>query len=183
MNHYIDIQLNPDAEMRINLLMNNVFTKFHKALFDLKANDIGISFPHYKILLGNQIRIHGSESRLQQLQATNWLGSLIDYCNVSTIHAVPETTHYRNLARKQQNMTASKLRRLIKRGSITEQEAKHYQTKMLTGGLSEPYLELESASNGHKYRRYITHGNITSQPTSGEFDFFGLSKTATIPWF
>lgn len=183
MDYYIDIQLKPDAEFRINVLLNKVVTKFHKALFDMKSDDIGISFPNYKVLLGNTIRIHGSKSRLEQFNNKNWLGGLAGYCSITDIQKIPEGVEYRTVSRKQQNMTNAKLKRLIKRGSITEQEAKQYRIKMYSQGLSEAYLELESASNGNKHRRYIAFGEIQSQPIKGSFDHFGLSKTATIPWF
>jgi CRISPR-associated endonuclease Csy4 len=183
MDHYIEIQLMPDAEMRNNVLMNKVFTKFHKALFEMQACDIGVSFPNYKILLGNKLRIHGSKNRLEELQAKDWLGGLIGYCNLTDIQKIPDSVQYRTVSRKQQNMTNSKLNRLIKRGNISEQEAKQYRVKMYSGGLSEAYLELESTSNGHKHRRYIVEGELTDMLTEGEFDSFGLSKTATIPWF
>ncbi|MBF6057700.1 type I-F CRISPR-associated endoribonuclease Cas6/Csy4 [Thiomicrorhabdus heinhorstiae] len=183
MDYYIDIQLKPDAEFRINVLLNKVVTKFHKALFEMNANDIGISFPNYKTLLGNKIRLHGSENRLQELNAANWLGGLSGYCAITDIQKIPDVVEYRTVSRKQQNMTNAKLKRLTKRGSITEQEAKQYRIKMYSQGLSEAYIELESASNGHKHRRYIAIGDLQGQPVDGVFDHFGLSKTATIPWF
>jgi len=42
MNYYTDIKINPDAEMRENVLLNKVYAKLHKALHTLKATDIGI---------------------------------------------------------------------------------------------------------------------------------------------
>jgi len=54
---------------------------------------------------------------------------------------------------------------------------------MFTQGLDNPYLELESGSNGHKHRRYIQFGELLDAPVKGEFDQFGLSKVATVPWF
>jgi len=183
MKHYIDIKLNPDAEMRINVLLNKTYSKLHKALFTLKSTDIGVSFPRYKVLFGDIIRLHSSESRLKELQAMNWLGALSGYCSVSSIQKIPAEITHRNISRIQANMTEAKLRRLIKRGSISEEKAKVYKTKMFSQGLDNPYLELESTSNGHKHRRYINFSNITDSPHMGEFDDFGLSKTATVPWF
>jgi len=90
---------------------------------------------------------------------------------------------YRNISRIQSNMTEAKLRRLIKRGSITQEETKAYKAKMFQQGMDNPYLELESGSNGHKHRRYLQFGELSSQSVKGEFDQFGLSKTATVPWF
>jgi CRISPR-associated endonuclease Csy4 len=80
-------------------------------------------------------------------------------------------------------MSQAKLNRLLKRGSINEQDAKQYKARMFTKGLDNPYLELTSGTNGHKHRRYIEFGELLTQPISGKFDQFGLSKTATVPWF
>ena len=183
MDSYLEIKVVPDAEVPIYFIRNKVYTKFHKALSNLKANDIGISFPHYKTKLGDVMRIHGAKERLIELQKSNWLGGLSGYCEVSTIQAIPNETKYRTVSRKQANMTAAKLRRLIKRGSITAEQANQYKAKMFTQGLDNPYLELESSSNGHKHRRYLEFGELLNEPVAGKFDQFGLSKQATVPWF
>ncbi len=183
MKHYIDIKLLPDEDIPIYFLRNKIYAKFHKILFTLKSTDIGISFPHYKVKLGNLIRIHGTASKLTELQANHWLGGLSGYCDASTIQAIPEEVLYRTISRKQANMTEAKLRRLLVRDSITQDEIKGYKAKMFTQGLDNPYLELESTSNGHKHRRYLAFGKLTKESSLGKFDFFGLSKTASIPWF
>ena len=184
MNHYVDIQIKPDAEMRENVLLNKVYTKFHKALFDLNATDIGISFPQVDIKLGQVLRIHGTQERLQQLQDKNWLGGLIGYCNVSDVKPIPETgVKYRTVSRVQSQMTQAKLRRLIKRGSFSDEDIKAYKAKMFSQSLDEPYLELFSNTRKKLYRRYIKHGELKNSPTNGQFDQFGLSKNATIAWF
>ncbi len=71
----------------------------------------------------------------------------------------------------------------MKRGSIDHKDVNNYKAKMFSPGLNLPYLELQSSSNGNKHRRYIVIGELSSEPTTGNFDTFGLSKTATIPWF
>jgi CRISPR-associated endonuclease Csy4 len=183
MDHYIDITIKPDSEMRENVLMNKVVTKFHKTLCDLNSHDLGLSFPEYRILLGRKLRVHSTKGRLKQLQNINWLDSLSDYCQQSEILKVPSQVTHRTVSRIQQNMTNSKLNRLIKRGSISESEVKTYKAKMYAQGLSEAYLELESTTNGHHHRRYVSFGKLISEPKKGLFDFFGFSKEATIPWF
>lgn len=183
MEYYVDITLKTDAEMRANELLNKVYAKLHKELCDLQATDVGVSFPHYQVLLGNVLRIHSSEFRLTPIQAGQWLGGLIGYCDVGALGKVPENSQHRTVSRKQANMTASKLRRLCKRGSITDEEAKKYRAKMYAQGLDNPYVELESNSNGHRHRRFIEFGPLLDAATEGRFDQFGLSRTATIPWF
>ena len=183
MKHYVDIVIKPDDEMRENILLNNVYAKLHKALFTLKTTEIAVSFPKYKVLLGDVIRLHGSESKLSELYNTNWLGGLSGYCLVSPIQIVPDDVSYRIISRIQANMTEAKLRRLIKRDSISETEIKQYRAKMFGMGLDNPYFELQSSSNGHKHRRYIQFGELREEAVKGEFDYFGLSRVATVPWF
>jgi len=183
MDHYIDIRILPDAEMRENVLLNKVYTKFHKALYTMDANDIGVSFPEYKIKLGRLMRIHGTMNRLVELQKMQWLGGLVGYCDISEIRLVPKETTFRIISRIQTTMSPSKYRRLLMRRSVTEQEQKKYKAKMFQKGLNNPYLELESKSTGQLYRRYFKFSELLSQPVNGKFDKFGLSKKATIPWF
>jgi CRISPR-associated endonuclease Csy4 len=183
MNNYIDIQIQPDAEMRENVLLNKVYTKLHKSLYELKSTTLGVSFPRYQIKLGDVIRIHGNTADIEQLQSTNWLGGLSGYCEISPMSQIPDNVEYRTVSRKQTNMSPAKLRRLTKRGSIATDDAKKYKAKMFSQSLDNPYLELESSSNGHKHRRFIEFGSLTKTTVEGNFDQFGLSKTATIPWF
>jgi CRISPR-associated endonuclease Csy4 len=183
MDYFIDIQVKPDANIRENVLLNRVFTQFHKALHALNSNSIGVSFPNYKVKLGNVLRIHATKEMLETLYASNWLDDLSGHYKSASIRPVPEEVQYRTVSRKQANMTQAKLRRLIKRGSIRESEIQSYKAQMFKRGLDNPYLELESASNGHKHRRFLEFGQLLDKPQTGTFDCFGLSRTATIPWF
>jgi len=183
MDCYLEIKMLADDDVPVYFIRNKVFTKLHKALSTMQATDIGVSFPKYKVKLGDVLRIHGTKDRLETLQAMNWLGGLSGYCDVSDILPVPEKVKFRTVSRIQSNMTAAKLRRLIKRGSISPEEVKQYKAKMFSLGLDNPYLELESNSNGHKHRRFVAFGKLVDEQVAGEFDQFGLSKNATIPWF
>lgn len=183
MNYYIDINLFPDAEIPAPVLMNATYSKLHKALYDIHATTIGVSFPKANITLCNLLRLHGSQSDLAALQQKNWLGGMSGYCKVSEVMPVPDSVQYRTVSRKQSNMTKAKLNRLIKRGSITEAEIKQYKAKMFSQSLDNSYIELVSGSNGHRHRRFIEFGPIVDSATAGKFDQFGLSKIATIPWF
>ena len=166
MKHFIEIKIKPDTEMRENVLLNKVYTKFHKRLFDLKSSEIGISFPEYSVKLGKTIRVHGNEQRLQEFQSDNWLGGLKGYCDTSEIQTIPDNVSHRTISRKQANMTSAKLRRLIKRGNIEQNEIKNYEAEMFKRGIDNPFLELESSSNGHMHRRYIQFGEIKKDSSS-----------------
>lgn len=184
MEHYIELLFRADEEVPLYFIRNKVFAKLHKALHDGKQNSVGISFPNYNTKLGDLIRLHGDRGSLQALQQIKWLGGLSGYCEVSDMQPAPEQVEgYRTVSRIQQNMTNAKLKRLITRRSISDDEVKNYKARMLTSGLDNPYLELQSASTGEKYRIYIAFGDLKDEPILGEFNHFGLSKTATVPWF
>ena len=183
MDHYIDISLIPDAEMRESELMNLVYNKFHKALVRIKADKIGVSFPGYQIKLGCLIRLHGDIANLNELQALNWLGGIAGYCEVSDLKIVPANIQYRTVSRIRTNMSKSKLARLKRRGSITTDKEKAYKAKMFTLVLTSPYFDLESGSTGQIHRRFINFGPLVDQIVPGKFDSYGLSRCATIPWF
>ena len=183
MDSFIDIQLKPDAEMREAELSSKVFTKFHKALVTLNTNQIGISFPLVNLKLGRMFRIHGNVSLLHDLQRLDWLGPLIGYCQIGVISPIPLQVHYRVISSKRSNLSKSKLNRLIARGSIDKEGEKRYKIKMLSQGFDNPYLDLFSSSTEQVYRKFFDLSSIHDQPVSGVFDSYGLSKTATIPWF
>lgn len=183
MNHYINIDIKSNANIPENVLMNKIYSKFHEALFSLKSTDIGVSFPRCKITLGRTLRIHGTKEKLISLQNLKWLGELSDYCETSNIDIIPDNVTHRTISRKQSNLTSSKLNRLIKRQKISIEEIKQYKAKMFERGLDNPYLEIESGSNGNIYRRYFALSECIDRACEGKFDYFGLSKNATIPWF
>ncbi len=183
MNKFIDINLQSNAEMPVNRLLNTLYTKLHKALCDLNSDQIGVSFPNYTLTLGDHLRIHGNGPDLEQLQNINWMGGVSGYCNLSGITPIPLNTSFRTISRKQTTMSHSKLKRLLKRGTISKEEVDRYKAKMFSQSLDNPYIELVSGSNGHRHRRFIEFGPIVDSATAGKFDQFGLSKIATIPWF
>ncbi|MDN2660669.1 type I-F CRISPR-associated endoribonuclease Cas6/Csy4 [Neptunomonas sp. CHC150] len=183
MDSYIDIQLKPDSEMREAELSSKVFTKFHKALVTLNSNNIGISFPKVHTKLGRLFRIHSQASALHDLQDLEWLGALSGYCQFSAVSAVPEQVQYRVVSVKRSNLSKAKLKRLIARGSIDKEGEKRYKVKMLSQGFDNPYLDLFSGSTGQVHRKFFEFGELQPNPTSGKFDSYGLSTTATVPWF
>lgn len=183
MEYYIDVTILPDPEFPSSVLLNSFYSKLHKALYDMGSKNIGVSFPKYSITLGNLIRLHGTNSDLEQLGISKFVGSMISYVQISEIKKVPSNVRHRIISRKQPTLSQAKLRRLIKRGSIKENEISNYEGRRLTEKQEGPYIDLISNSNGQRHRRYITFGPFLDEPTRGNFDFFGLSKEATIPWF
>lgn len=183
MDYYIDIKIIPSQDNRESSLLSKVYTKFHQVLVQLKADSIGVSFPEFQLKLGKVIRLHGSFKNLDELNSLNWLGDLESFCRFGNIEKAPEECKFRKIYRKQSNMSQAKLKRLIKRKSISQDEIKRYRIEMLKKGLDNPFIDLISSSTGQIHRRFFEFGEILDKPTSGKFDTFGLSKDATIPWF
>lgn len=183
MDAYFELHLKPDAEMREAELSSKVFTKFHKALVMLNTNEIGISFPQAHIKLGKVFRIHANKRILNDLQGLDWLGALSGYCRISDILPVPKHAQFRIISDKKSNLSKAKLRRLIARGNIDKEGEKRYKIKMLSQGFDNPYLDLFSSSTGQVHRKFFEFSDVTDKPVEGVFDSYGLSKTATVPWF
>lgn len=188
MDYYIDIELFPKKEFHENILLNQLYTEFHKRLFDLKATTIGVSFPNYRKKLGDVFRIHGDKKSLETLQSVSWIEKYEKNYHVSSIKPVPDNVKHRTVSRIQQNMSQSKCRRLLKRaeegkGGLSPEDIKKYKIKMLQGGLDNPFVELISSSSRERHRRFITFGEFQDDEVKGRFDTFGLSKEATVPWF
>ena len=183
MDHYIDISILLDPEFSAPVLMNVVYSRLHQAVCDHQSTSMGIRVPKYNVTLGNVLRIHGNKKKLLELQELGWFVGMSSYCAISSVLLVPVNTKFRTVSRLQPTMSQAKLRRLIKREALSEAEVSQYKAKMFSKGLDNPYVELVSGSNGQKHRRYIKFGDLRDQSVSGEFDQFGLSKTATVPWF
>lgn len=185
MDHYIDIFIKPNADgrERESKLLNLAYTDFHKTLVKLKTEKIGASFPDYDLKLGCRLRIHGKKIHLMELISFDWINKLGASYEISEITNIPNTVKYRSISRIRTNMSKSKLERLKKRGSITHDEERNYKAKMFSQGLTEPYLDLLSGSTGHMHRRFLHFGSLVDSEIIGKFDSYGLSKTATIPWF
>ncbi|WP_075204014.1 type I-F CRISPR-associated endoribonuclease Cas6/Csy4, partial [Serratia marcescens] len=42
---------------------------------------------------------------------------------------------------------------------------------------------LKSLSTGQHFRLFVKQGQLQEKPTPGVFSFYGLSASATVPWF
>jgi len=49
--------------------------------------------------------------------------------------------------------------------------------------LKEPFIRLKSTSTNQRYLLFIQQGKVVEEPITGDFNTYGLSKNATVPWF
>lgn len=187
MNHYVDLHLLPDPEFPAPLLMNALFSKLHRALVFVKSKSIGISFPehaHKPIGLGTVLRLHGELENLSSLLAQDWLHGMRNYCTIGPTCKAPTETQHRMVRRVQVHSSAERARRrLMARKGITEQQAQEAIPTNFAEKLSLPYVTLSSRSTGQQFRLFIEHGPLLDNQHAGIFNSYGLSTSATVPWF
>lgn len=187
MNSYIDIQILPDPEFTQPLLMSVLFAKLHRALVGLESRDIGVSFPRFELeprTLGSVMRIHGMSVGISRLMEAQWLKGMSDHVRLVDILDVPSSANHRVVRRVQPTTNAERIRRRrIKRHQISEERARELIPDSVEENVSLPYVMIRSQSTGHKFCLFIEHMPIRDEPVEGQFSTYGLSSSATIPWF
>ena len=184
MDHYLEIRVLPDPEFSSEMLMAALFAKLHRVLGARGQGDIGVSFPDANVMPGTHLRLHGSAQALQELEASTWRKGLTDYCQCSPVTPVPEIKGWRVVSRVQVKSNPQRLlRRSVKKGWLTEEQAIERLATQAEQRTDLPFLNMKSLSSQQQFKLFIRHGDLLKEPVKGEFSSYGLSATATIPWF
>lgn len=187
MDHYVDLTLLPDPEISEPHLMGALFSKLHLALVELRSEHIGVSFPAIRqspAWLGDRLRLHGGQASLAKLLALNWLAGMRDHIHATSVLHVPPDVSFRVVRRVQAKSNPERLRRRqMRRHGLSADEAMHRVPETATEHLHLPYVQLTSRSTAQSFRLFIRHGELLEAETLGTFGAFGLSATATVPWF
>jgi len=185
--HFIDIRLLPDPEFAQAHLLGALYAKLHRALVQLDANNIGVSFPQYRLQprnLGEVLRLHGTEIALQRLLATDWLRGMRDHTELASIAAVPSGVEHRRLQRRQFKTNVERLRRRrARRKSETMEQAKEAIPDEVEQQPDLPYVRLRSGSTAQAFCLFLALSKPQAEAMEGEFNAYGLSSSATVPWF
>ncbi len=187
MGHYIDIRLRRDPELARAHLLAPLYGRLHQALAEMQTHVIAVSFPDYdehRRMLGERLRLCGPQTALAQLQARPWLNSLRDHVAVSEVQRVPDHSAHRALRRVQVKSNPERLRRrLMKRHQLTEEQARQRIPDSLACHTALPFVSLTSVSTGQHFPLFLKLGPARPEPCAGIFNSYGLSATATVPWF
>lgn len=187
MDYYLDIQLQPDPDFVPAMLMNALFSKLHRVLVENPQLAVAVSFPEYSLSplgLGNCLRLHGNQQDLESLQNTTWLKGMRDHVACKETQAVPSSTKHVLVKRVQTKSNIERLvRRYAKHKNISEEEARSHYQKAEPKKLRLPFINLNSQSSGQKFSLFIKQSQPQEIPQAGEFNRYGLSQTATLPWF
>ena len=147
-----------------------------------------MSFPGFKDLpvpyLGTRLRLHGGLTALSGLLASNWLNGIRDHVVLTPALPVPGATQYRTVRRVQVKSSPERLRRrLMRRHAIDAQTARQRIPDDAAQLTHLPFMQLRSMSTGQTFRLFIDHSLPQLNAVSGDFNAYGLSQEATIPWF
>lgn len=185
--HYIDITLLPDPEFSHAHLLGALVAKLHRALVQLGADDIGISFPGYSLRprsLGRVLRLHGGATILQSLMTEPWLQGMRDHVRVTEAMPVPAGTMHRVVQRRQFKTNAERLRRRrMRRKGETADQAVAAIPDDVERTPDLPYIHLRSASTGQPFCLFVDQAEELTEAVPGTFNSYGLSQGGTVPWF
>ena len=188
--HYIDITLLPDPEFSHAHLLGALMTKLHRALVQLKASEIGVSFPQHvnaplsKRTLGPVLRLHGQQAALTKLMEQGWLKGMRDHVQLSELAQVPSGAPHRLVQRRQFKTNADRLRRrrMTRKGETAEQAAAAIPDTVERKP-NLPFAQLRSSSTGQPFCLFVEHGVLQPDAVVGSFNTYGLSQGGSIPWF
>ena len=187
MNRYLEITLLPDPDFSSGILMNALFSRLHLVLATQRAVNIGISFPDWKqngLTLGARMRLHGKGGDLEKIMQGGWTAGLQDHAIIGAIMAVPAHAGHRVVRRVQAKSNPEReRRRLMRRKNISAEAAREIIPDSTAQRLKLPCLILTSRSTGQQFRLFIEHLPLQEQAVEGTFGAYGLSPTATVPWF
>jgi len=187
MDHYVDLRLLPDPEFSPPLLMNALFARLHRGLVEHRGQDIGVSFPDARDdrpWLGQRLRLHGGEASLRRLLELGWHERLRDHVALGGLDRAPAGARYRVVRRVQAKSSPERLRRrLMARHGVTADEAAARIPDEAARTLTLPFVSLTSQTTGQPFRLFIQQRPVQDTPVVGSFSLYGLSTTATVPWF
>lgn len=188
MDHYVDIVVQTDPEFPVNQLLSALYAKLHRALVAQNSTTIGVSFPDFcpqQPHLGARLRLHGDIDALSALLSGDWIAGMRDFVMLTPIARVPENAKYCHVRRVQAKSSVERLRRrLMRRHNIDEDEARsRIPFERAAHTVHLPFLMVRSTSTGQSFRLFIHHGPVQPDPVAGDFNTYGLSRAATVPWF
>jgi CRISPR-associated endonuclease Csy4 len=182
MLHYVEIDLRKDKSEKHGVLMARFMAKAHIRIVEMFKQEngsvkskIGFGFPLYsqeKNTLGGVVRAFGDKSSLASLfehtSMTDYLGAIL---------TVPDNHTAIVFNRKINTKSEAKLRRLMKRQSLTQEEIKNYRIKMIQNLMDYPFVDLQSHSNINWFRLYVSLSDTSYDDC---FDSYGLGAKTPV---
>ena len=187
-SHYFELRAIPQLEITETEVINQIMQSLHEVLVNYQGN-IAVSFPLYNVkkTLGGVIRIFGHESILQQFIGDLQKRSIINnYSLFFPISKIPSRIkgHIRliRVCPKGKRHLVRAEKRLTAQGKWSEEVKRNITEKWGCIQLNYPHIHFESKSTGQKFIMWLKQQKCKTA-IQGEFNSYGLSKTATVPDF
>lgn len=188
MDSYFEIRAIPDPELLQSAIVANLMQKIH-GLLPAYQGRVGLSFPGYgqARTLGGIVRLHGCAPDLERLNfEVRNNPDVRSYGLISDVSSVPGSVKGYAKFQRLHAKGNSHLRRLQQRhrarGTWTK-ELEESISKKYTLKVSCPHVVLKSASTGQSRFLLFIERCGSDSSADGEFNAYGLSKTATVPLF
>ncbi|HBC0017998.1 TPA: type I-F CRISPR-associated endoribonuclease Cas6/Csy4 [Enterobacter hormaechei subsp. xiangfangensis] len=183
MKSYVDIRLMPDTEFTGAAVLEKLWVRWHAYLVTSGAR-LAVSFPQNSADgLGDVMRVHGDKDALAELVGSRWAKGVYDYIQIGSVSDVPADARHCAVRRVQLKTNADRLRRRAeRRGNLNAEQIETMFTAWNEQRYNCPFLRYHSASTGQKAIIHLTH-TIVDEAQHGDFNTFGLSRTATVPFF
>ncbi|MFA1644652.1 MAG: type I-F CRISPR-associated endoribonuclease Cas6/Csy4 [Enterobacteriaceae bacterium] len=180
MKSYVDIRLVPDTEFTSAAVLEKLWYRLHHYIVESGAR-LAVSFPgHHVKGLGDVMRVHGESAALVALVASRFAKGVYDYIDVGNVSDAPADAQHCVVSRAHFKTNAERIRRrAAKRGHDITHE-KYSDEREQKPDL--PYCRIFSKSSQQMTYRFIRQ-TVVDVPMQGEFDTFGLSRGASVPFF
>ena len=130
------------------------------------------------------MRLIGPSTDLERLMEMGWLKGMRDHVRVASVRSVPTDAEYRSLRRVQVKSSPERIRRRqMRRHGLTEMEALERVPDAASRRLNLPFVSLASSSTGQRFHLFLELGSASGPQIPGQFNAYGVSMTATVPWF
>jgi CRISPR-associated endonuclease Csy4 len=114
----------------------------------------------------------------------DWLAALAEHVQIMDSQPVPASAHPYQLRRVQAKSSPARLRRRqIRRHGISAEQAQIQIPEQCIERLKLPFVAVASKSTGHRFNLYLQLAPSTDGVIPGSFNAYGLSASATTPWF
>lgn len=195
MKYYLDIKLLASEEITFGLLWRKLYQNMHEALVYVKkdigaSEKVAFSFPAYGtevFPMGDILRVFStSKDVLKNLTNSNKLSVLVDYLDFGEISETLSNVKHVHFIRHKPKLTyIERVKKQAKRHNVSIEESfEHFKNSRYSTDkiFCLPYVILDSGDTQQTYSIFIEKSEEIEE-VRGTFDTFGLSKTATVPWF
>lgn len=191
MKYFLDIKLIPNDETPLNFLMSTFYSQLHRELVNLEYSKIGISFPKYSNQegvtpsLGGRVRFHSDyQELLITLKSAAFLKRFRELLQMGEVSLAPAGSKWISVRRVQPRSSSERLKRRFKKRfpEMKKEEIESRFSHFSEQRTDLPFLRVNSGSTKQQFLFFIKQEEVGAS-SQGEFNAYGFSSSATLPYF